>query len=272
MTGWKIILLLIFLWMFASGVSAQNNNPDSIAMIPCVDDYERIELESESYADYVRSLPLKKYGSPVKSWSGGIIHNADEIHAVIDWAKPSKVQQCADVAIRLRAEYLRERNQRSKIKFKSLSGDSIEYVKWLAGRYALNSSGRRIVYGKSSTVKSDTDAEFDKYLRFVMTYANSSSLARDLLTVEESELLPGDIYIQPDPSGRGGIGHVSVVLDISETKEGHRLYLFGYGFIPAQDFHLPLPSKDQGVGKWFSLEGYKDHIAVFGDGEFHRFD
>ena len=105
-----------------------------------------------------------------------------------------------------------------------------------------------------------------------MTYANSSSLARDLKTVDESELLPGDLYIQPDQSGRGGIGHVSVILDMCENTLGARLYLFGYGFIPAQDFHLPLPSSEQGIGKWYTLNGYMSHVAAFGDGEFHRFD
>ena len=261
-----------FFLIVAANSAAQNINPDSIALIPCVDDYIRIQLESDSFPDYVRYLPLKEIGSSVRSWNNTIIHEASEIHAVIDWKLPDKVQQCADVAIRLRAEYLREHNRINKIRFKSLSGNSIDYTKWLNGRYALNSSGSRIEYRKSQHAKSDTDEEFEKYLHFVMMYANSSSLARDLTTVEESELLPGDIYIQPDPTGRGGIGHVSVILDMCENTDGERLYLFGYGFIPAQDFHLPLPSSEQGIGKWFTLDGYKKHIAIFGDGDFHRFD
>ena len=268
----KILALSLFLLLPIANSAGQSSNPDSVVMIPCVDDYIRIQLESDSFADYVRHLPLKEINSPVKSWSGSIIHEGDEIHAVIDWQLPDKVQQCADVTIRLFAEYLREYGQIEKIKFKSLSGNIIDYSKWLHGRYALNSAGSKIEYRKSQQAKLDSDDEFEKYLRFVMTYANSSSLARDLKTVEESELLPGDIYIQPDPSGRGGIGHVSVILDMCENTQGERLYLFGYGFIPAQDFHLPLPSPEQGVGKWFTLDGYKKFIAVFGDGDFHRFD
>jgi len=266
----RIFTPILFLLVLAANSAGQSNHPDSVAMIPCVDDYIRIQLKDDSFADYVRHLPLKEIGSPVKSWSGSIIHEGDEIHAVIDWQLPHKVQQCADVAIRLRAEYLSEHGQIEKIKFKSLSGNSIEYSKWLHGRYALNSAGSKIEYRKSQRGRRDTDEEFEKYLRFVMTYANSSSLARDLKTVGESGLLPGDIYIQPDPSGRGGIGHVSVILDVCENTHGERLYLFGYGFIPAQDFHLPLPETGQGIGKWFTLDGYRDFIAMFGDGDFHR--
>jgi hypothetical protein len=121
----------------------------------------------------------------------------------------------------------------------------------------------------SGVKKQDNRAVFEQYLHFVMMYANSASLARDLAKVNESDLYPGDLYIQPDSTGRGGVGHVSVLLDICQNDQGDRRLLFGYGFIPAQDFHLPRSGQDNG---WFALEGYKVHVAAFGAGAFHRFD
>lgn len=244
--------------------------PENISAIRCPDEYSRIRLDESSLSDYVRKLPLKPVGSDVLTHEGRIIHPADEITAVINWKKPSRVQQCADVAIRLHAEFLRSKGKIGSIKYKTLDGTLISYKKWLSGSYSLDSSGS-IKYTPSVSKKSDNGIEFENYLQFVMTYANSSSLARDLPVVNEKDLLPGDIYIQPDVSGRGGIGHVSIVLDICENSQIQRLYLFGYGFIPAQDFHLPRPGSRQGIGSWFTLEGYKDHASRFGAGKFHRF-
>lgn len=243
----------------------------SIEMISTPLGYERIPLDLNSFSDYVRHLPLKPTGSDVISWNDQIIHRADSILAVIDWSKPTKVQQCADVAIRLHAEFLLKKGNLHNIKYKSLSGVEICYAKWLKGKYSLSSATQNIVYKKSNREKENTEETFEEYLHFVMTYANSSSLARDLEIVSNDNLFPGDLYIQPDPSGSGGIGHVSVVLDICENRDGAKLYLFGYGFIPAQDFHLPLPGSDQGIEKWFTLDGFKDFVAHFGKGSFHRF-
>ncbi|MFH1514822.1 MAG: DUF4846 domain-containing protein [bacterium] len=252
--------------------AAVTGSASSIGMIPTPFGYERIPLENDTYPHYVRQLPLKPSGSDVISWDDQVIHDADSIHAVIDWPKPTKVQQCADVAIRLNAGYLRKTGNLQKIKYKSLSGVEISYTKWLNGKYSLSDTTHNIVYKKSNREKEDTGDEFEKYLHFVMTYANSSSLARDLKIVSDENIFPGNIFIQPDSSGKGGVGHVSVVLDICENTGGEKLYLFGYGFIPAQDFHLPLPASDQGTGKWFTIDGFKDFVAHFGKGNFHRFD
>ena len=281
-----IILILLPIVVIGCPVSvqsekAQSTAPDKkesaqtehriIASIETPTDFQRINLDPGSFSEYVRNLPLKPVGTAVYSYDGTLIKDADSVAGVIDWLLPSEVQQCADVAIRLRAEYLRHVRERDKIVFKSVSGVQISYAKGLKGKYSLNQSGSAIIYSPTSKTKSDSGDEFEKYLHFVMLYANSASLDRDLTEIDADKILPGDLYIQPDRSGRAGIGHVSVILDVCEGKEGQRLYLFGYGFIPAQDFHLPLPESGQGVGNWFSLDGWKESVERFGAGEFHRF-
>jgi len=283
----KIIILIPFLLvMIGSAFTVQGENiksplPDNnapaqstrriIASMETPPDFQRIDLEPGSFADYVRNLPLKPDGSAVYSYNGILIKDSGSVAAVIDWPLPSEVQQCADVAIRLRAEYLRHIKRQDKIVFSSVSGTKISYTKWLKGKYTLNRSGSAIIHTPSSKTKPDSDAEFEKYLYFVMLYANSASLARDLPEIDADKILPGDLFIQPDQSGRAGIGHVSVILDICQDANGRKLYLFGYGFIPAQDFHLPLPAQNQGIERWFTLDGLKESIECFGPGEFHRF-
>ena len=253
-----------------NNLSAQSTHR-IIASIETPPDFQRIKLESGSFPDYVRHLPLKPDGSPVYSYNGSLIKDSDSVAGVIDWPLPSEVQQCTDVAIRLYAEFLRNKKQLGKIVFNSVSGVQISYVKWLRGKYSLNRSGSAIIHAPSSKTKSDSDVEFEKYLYFVMQYANSTSRARGLPDIDADKILPGDLFIQPDQSGRAGIGHVSVILDICQDTDGRKLYLFGYGFIPAQDFHLPLPTHSQGVESWFTLDGMKQNVECFGPGKFHRF-
>ncbi len=243
----------------------------TVGSILCPPGFSRIPLAPGSLAAYTRRLPLKAPDIPVKSWDGRVMRQAREVHGVVDWPAPSRIQQCADVAIRLHAEYLLARRELSRISYRSLSNDWLRYTAWLRGRYYLNRAGTHILYKPTIKTRKNTRAVFEKYLRFVMLYANSASLARDLECIGEDRLLPGNLYIQPDPSGRGGIGHVSVIMDICRNPQGERRYLFGYGFIPAQDFHLPLSGEGAGSRGWFTLKGFKKHVAAFGRGKFHAF-
>lgn len=246
--------------------------PHTIDDLACPDGYQRLPYPSGGFAAYVRALRLKPPGAGVVDYRGRTVKTAAEVGGVIAWARPPSVQQCADVAIRLYAEYQYYNRQRGAIAFASLSGDWIHYAKWLRGTYSLNRRGTRIVYRAGEIRRADKVAEFNRYLRFVMLYANSSSLARDLRKVNVKAISPGDCYVQPDPSGRGGIGHVSVVLDVCRNMAGKRLFLFGYGYIPAQDFHLPLPTREQGIKKWFTLEGFRAQVSAFGAGLFYSFE
>jgi len=211
-------------------------------------DFERVSLQSDSgYSAWIRHLPLKPKGSPVLTWRGDTLKTAESIVAVVDLDIPNQNYQCADVAMRLWAEYLWSQNRQDKIEFTSLAGVPLIW-------------------------KGDKQQAFMKYLNKVMAYCNTSSMARDYKIVHPDSLLPGDMYIQPDPSGKGGIGHLSIIFDIAENYKGEKVYLFGYGFMPAQDLHILWPDEDEGIAEWFSLDGYEHYIRGFGTGQYHRFE
>jgi hypothetical protein len=86
------------------------------------------------------------------------------------------------------------------------------------------------------------------------------------------EVIPGDLFVQNE---RGGIGHVSVVLDVCKSKEGKKLFLIGYSFMPAQEFHIERARGKYGIGGWFTLEGYVQYLRDYlnyGEPVLRRFD
>ena len=63
----------------------------------------------------------------------------------------------------------------------------------------------------------------------------------------------------------GGIGHVSVVIDHATDAKGKHAYLIGYSYMPAQQFHIEDAKNQDGLGGWFTAEGYQRYAeSVFG--------
>ena len=75
-------------------------------------------------------------------------------------------------------------------------------------------------------------------------------------------LKPGDMIVQ---NRNGGIGHASVILDVCESKKGEKLYLIGYSFMPAQEFHIEKAEEKYGRDGWFTIEGYFRYLSEFLD-------
>ena len=80
--------------------------------------YSRTLEEVNSFAHYLRSLPLKPDGSLVQTYNGQIKPNNGIYEAVadIDIGKRD-LQQCADAIMRLRAEHLYKQHKIDKIGF-----------------------------------------------------------------------------------------------------------------------------------------------------------
>jgi hypothetical protein len=231
--------------------------------------YSRITLaDSQEYGRWLRGIPLKPQDTPVLAFDGRLVKPADRISGIVDLNVASPYCQCADMAIRLRAEFFWSSGRIGKIAFRSLSGQRISMQDWLQGSYHVSTGGDRIDFYPGE-VRPASRREFEDYLEFVWRFANSRSLARDLTKVPEEDLAPGDMYIQPAPYG--GLGHLSLILDIAEDGRGGRIFLWAYGFVPAQNLHLPLPGEGNGVGEWYTLEGFLREVQGFGPGDFHRF-
>ncbi|RBP48870.1 uncharacterized protein DUF4846 [Arenicella xantha] len=240
--------MLFALVMAASGVVFGQNN---IASIPVPTGYQRVPVAANSYAEYLQQLPLKPSHS-IDLWNGDVLSDdAYEILAVVDVPLLFKqdLEQCADFAMRFWAEYLNHNDALSELSL-----------------YDFN--GRK----KSFTTSQKT---FREYLKWHMAYSNSYSIKRGGAKVHMlSELESGDMIVQNN--GQGGIGHVSVVVDEAASDSGLKVFLVGYSYMPAQQFHIEQASDEFGASGWFTAEGYMRYaqrvFGTFGKPVIRRFE
>ncbi|MFN5323732.1 MAG: DUF4846 domain-containing protein [Bacteroidota bacterium] len=228
-------------------VFADGSNISTAIDVP--EGYVRSVVTSNSFAEYLRKLPLKPSGSPVLRHNGELKDNQNAHVAVVDLPIGRKnLHQCADAAMRLRAEYLWKRGLYSKIHFNFTSGFRADYSKWMEGyRIVMNGNDARWV--KSAAASNSYDS-FWKYLEMVFSYAGSLSLSKELKAVGLDEMEIGDIFI------RGGTpGHVVMVVDMAvQPQSGQKLFLLAQSFMPAQEIEILKNPNSNSLSPWYSLD------------------
>jgi hypothetical protein len=209
--------------------------------------YVREDAAPDSFAGWLRGLPLKPGRPAVRLFDGRLKGNQDAHFAVIDIDVGRRdLQQCADAVIRLRAEYLFASGRAERVAFRFTSGHPAEFARWARGE-------RPVVRGSSVrwTAQAAADAShasFRRYLDTVFTYAGSSSLAGELTAIDASQLAAGDVFIRP-----GFPGHAVLVVDTArDPRSGRRVFLLAQSYMPAQEIHvLRNPEKEH---PWYALD------------------
>jgi Domain of unknown function (4846) len=215
---------------------------------PAPPGYKRVAVESGSFAEWLRSLPMAPEGTPAKSFDGRETLAADDDYlagvVAIDTGTPD-LQQSSDVIIRLHAEYLWSRGEKDKISYLSATKLSMPLSRWEKGQ-RLIANGPNVfwvVKGKPSEID---HAEFRRYLDAVFNWANSTSLStRSAPVADPKDLVAGDFFLQSDAPN-----HVAVVLDVAEKPSGERVALLGQARSPAESVHVVRPGK---ATPWFSV-------------------
>lgn len=204
--------------------------------------FRRVPAEKGSFAEWLRRLPLKPGRPDVLLYNGRAKRNQAAHAAVVDMPIPPKdLHQCADALMRLRAEYLYQKNQTSQIAFHATSGDLLPFSKWQSGQRP-RVQGNRITW----TQRQAPDASyksFSQYLEFVYTYSGTISLARDTKPAALEQLQIGDLFLQS-----GSPGHAVIVVDRAE-KSGTTAFLLAQSYMPAQELHV-LRNSEHG-GEWY---------------------
>ena len=144
------------------------------------------------------------------------------------------IEQCADWGFRFWTEFHQQTGRTDHL-------------------YLFDYGGRRLNFR-------DSKQTLKKFLKRAMIYANSHSLKLGCQSVDTFDLRPGDMVIQNE---RGGLGHVSIIMGVCRNKWGKRLYLIGYGFMPAQQFHIEKAGNEYGQEGWFSINGYEQYLKEY---------
>ena len=213
--------------------------------------FSRVPVADGSFAAWLRGLPLDFERTTVRSYKGEVLLRPAAAIVVMD-VGTRDLQQCADSAIRLHAEWLWHAGRANEAAYHFTSGHRTAWKDWRAGeRFRVSGSDVDRLRGSA---RADTHATYRGWLDQVFMFAGTRSLAKDSDSVAtEQELQAGDFFVQG-----GSPGHAVMILDIAEDGSGTRLALMGQGFMPAEDFHVlgwPSFATD---GVWFELPETED--------------
>lgn len=213
------------------------------------DGFSRPDVDENSFANYLRNLPLKSHGSPVKLFDGTVKINTNVHEAVVDLPIGVKdLHQCADAIIRLRAEYLWNKQAYDEIHFNFTNGFRADYSSWMEGK-RIQVSGNSVRWIQANQ-PSNTYEDFWKYMEVVYTYAGTLSLAAEMVFVANTDMRIGDVFILG-----GSPGHAVIVVDMAENRTTHeKLFMLAQSYMPAQELHILVNPNDDARSPWFASD------------------
>ncbi len=208
-----------------TAISADNKNIyKHSGDIPVPAGYTRVTEAEGSFGSFLRRLPLKA-DKTVYLYNGEKKRKQSAQFAVVDIPTGKKdLQQCADVVMRLRAEYL----------FAQKKYDSISFTDFANKKYKWQGGSSR--------------QQFDRYLENVFSWCGSASLEKQLKPVDINSIKTGDVFIH------GGFpGHAVIVVDMAVNDAGKKCYMLVQGYQPAQDMHVLVNPINEELSPWYEI-------------------
>lgn len=220
------------LWslVFVVVATAPAPSTDIATRVPPPSGYTSVDVASDSFGAWLRQRPLRPAGTPVLRFDGQV-QRAPWAVAVVDLpVSPRDLQQCADSALRLWAEWHKERNTADRLVIHATNGTPVPWARYRAGERVVPRGNGLVWVPVTSRTTASTEL-WSLFLDDAFQFAGSQSLAQDTVAVDAVE--PGDLLVLP-----GAPGHVLVIVDVARASDGSERWLLGQGFMPAQSFHL----------------------------------
>ena len=253
-------LLTALLFTFSSCTDPENHNEsritnkitainaEDIREISLPKGFKYVEDGDSVYSNWLLDLKLKK-SKIVYLYNGKLKSNQDVQYGVlnIDMGKKDLIQ-CADVAMKLRVDYLFEKHLFDQIKFLTTSGNEISFEPWLKGMRWKERGAKLVSYNIHKEV-TDIQKEYNSFMELVFSYCGTYSLSKQLKSVNDSKSLhPGDIFVY------GGFpGHAVTVMAVAKNEAGKIIFLLSQGYMPAQDIHILKNYTDSDQSPWYNL-------------------
>ena len=124
---------------------------------------------------WLLDLKLKK-SKTVYLYNGKLKSNQEAQYGVlnIDIGKKDLIQ-CADAAMKLRADYLFEKHRYNELKFLTTSGEKVSFEDWLNGR-RWKEKGAKLVSYNINKETSNIQQEYNSFMELVFSYCGTFSL------------------------------------------------------------------------------------------------
>lgn len=229
-----MLIIGLGFWIWKGHTTSNIHNYQTIGEIPTPTGYERINPD-DGFAQYLRSMSLKKRGSTVKLYTGGVARFQSLCYAVVDLPLLSNDEQCADICMRLRAEYLYN----------------------IGGLIHFNNVG-----GKAMRFPGGSRKNFEKYLKKVYGSASTFSLSRELPTRVLKDIQPGDVFVYAGVDRGQKMGHAVMVVDVAQNNEGKKIFMVAEGNTPARELHIIRNWFNPFQSPWFTLDENSDFIQI----------
>ncbi len=231
--------------------------------------YKRVVYKEGSFEAYLRNYKLKPYNSKIINYDGSPYFWQNGHVGILEVPVPKNgLQQCADALIRIRSEYLWEKNRKEEIGFNFTSGHYCSWKDYSIG-YRPKINGNKVTFSKTAKANY-TKENFYNYLNLIYTYSGTLSLYHELTKINSvEEIKIGDMLIKG-----GSPGHIVMVCDEVVNEEGNKLYLLFQGNTPAQSVHLVKNLEAINLSPWYDLK-LNSEIGVsnytFSNSEYARF-
>jgi len=210
--------------------------------------YKRIEVEKNSFQEFLRNQSLKPYGEKVLYYNGREKNKNGVYDSVIDVEIGDRdLHQCADAIMLLRAEYLYSVGKYEDISFNFVSGFKAEYKKWMEG-YRIKVDGNNVSYYKA-VEPSNTYENFRKFMDMVFAYSGTLSLEKELEFIDIEEMEIGDVFIIG-----GSPGHAVIIVDMAINNNDEKIFILAQSYMPAQQTQILINPMNEEISPWYSIK------------------
>lgn len=211
----------------------QTHPSGTIGEILPPDGFVREEYDPASFSGFIEDLPLARPGSVPADFNGTPRDSLSSLcYRIVDCPLTDRNEQCADVCMRLYAEYLYQGNNYREIRFADTRGRTLRY------RFG---AGRQL---------------FRRYLKEVFLWSNTESLSRSLAPGSLKDIAPGDVFVYEKDARPGeDYGHAVMVAAVAvDTVSARRAVLLIQGSTPACDIHVVADPEAPGLSPWHLLD------------------
>ncbi len=196
--------------------------------------FQRVSIPPNSFGHWLRNLPLLHEGIPVKDYQGRIKVTSKDttLAAVVNYdIRSKKLEQCMDIIIRLRAEYLKSQKRDNETAFYLPINFLLKWSDWKKGLRPLH-RGSHIDLVKNHHPDSSRTL-FEDYLQEIFYYSNTQTAYFNYPKVEPEDIQIGDFIVT-----KGSRGHAVLIVDLAVDSLGNKIALIGHGDTPARQFYL----------------------------------